>query len=181
MDDYFSGEETSENCEIKMEKTILEDLSKNKNIDLVIGADLSNQIGITNETMSNFNYPYFGIYNACASYVEGLILSCAMLNGSNLKNIVTLVSSHALDAERTFRYPIEYGSPRKITQSFTATAAVGTFVTKDITPISIESCTIGKVVNYGIKDVNNMGAIMAPGAADTLITHLKELKREINY
>ena len=181
LDDYFGGENTSEDSEIKMEKTILNDLATMRNIDLVIGGDLSNQLGITNETMSSYKYPYLGLYSACSSYVEGLIISSILLNSSNLKNIVTLVSSHNLDAERTFRYPIEYGSPRKVTQTFTATASIGTFITKEETRIKLESCTIGKVIDYGISDANNMGAIMAPSAADTLINHLKDLKRDVSY
>ena len=181
LDDYFGGENTSEDSEIKMEKTILNDLATMRNIDLVVGGDLSNQLGITNETMSSYKYPYLGLYSACSSYVEGLIISSILLNSSNLKNIVTLVSSHNLDAERTFRYPIEYGSPRKVTQTFTATASIGTFITKEETRIKLESCTIGKVIDYGISDANNMGAIMAPSAADTLINHLKDLKRDVSY
>lgn len=181
LDDYFGGENTSEDSEIKMEKTILNDLATMRNIDLVVGGDLSNQLGITNETMSSYKYPYLGLYSACSSYVEGLVISSILLNSSNLKNIVTLVSSHNLDAERTFRYPIEYGSPRKVTQTFTATASIGTFITKEETRIKLESCTIGKVIDYGISDANNMGAIMAPSAADTLINHLKDLKRDVSY
>ena len=181
LEDYFSGEKTTENSEVKMEKTILKDLSSRNKIDLVIGSDLSNQLGITNEAMSYFNIPYLGIYSACSSYVEGLILASTILNSSNFKNIANIVSSHNLDAERTFRFPIEYGSPRRVTQTFTATTTLASIVTKEETRVQLEGCTIGKVVDYGVKDVNNMGAIMAPGAADTLMTHLKDFKRTIDY
>ncbi len=181
LDDYFIGEKTSENSEVKMQKRILDDLEKQKKFDLIIGSDLSNQLGIINETMVSYDYPFLGIYNACSSYVEGLILSSTLLQSSKLKNIVTLVSSHNLDAERTFRYPIEYGSPLRPTQTFTATACVGSIVTKEETNITLDYCTIGRVIDYGIKDVNNMGAIMAPGAADTLIRHLKDTKRDVDY
>lgn len=181
VSDYFDGEATTENAEIKMQKTVLKDLEKRHKIDLVVSGDLSNQIGITNKTMSEFDIPYMGIYNACATYVEGLIITSMMLSNSNLKNGVTLVSSHNLDAERTFRYPIEYGSPRRVTQNFTATGAVASLITKEITPIKLEYATIGRVIDYGIKDANNMGAIMAPSAVDTLLRHLKDTRRDASY
>ena len=181
LEDYFEGYSTSEEAEVKMEKKVLDDLLENRKIDLVVGGDLSNQLGITNETLSNYDLSYLGLYSACSSYVEGLILSASLLDSGKLKNIITLVSSHNLDAERTFRYPIEYGSPRRTTQTFTATAAIASIVSKEETKIKIESCTIGKVIDYGIKDANNMGAIMAPSAANALMEHLKEMKREANY
>ena len=181
IESFLVDDTTSEDTEVSMEKAVLKDLTKNKDIDLVIGSDLSNHMAITNETMSSFDIPFFGVYNACSSYVEGLVISATLLHNSTFKNIVTLVSSHNLGAERTFRYPIEYGSPRKITQTFTATGTVGTVVTKNETNIKLESCTIGKVIDYGITDVNNMGAVMAPSAALTLVDHLKELKRDVSY
>lgn len=181
IDDYFIGEQTIENSEVKMQKKVLDDIIKNQKIDTVIGSDLSNQLGITSETMSDYNIPYLGVYSACSSFVEELLIGGLLLERGNLKNIVLLISSHNLSAERTFRYPIEYGSPRRITQTFTATGAVASLLTKQITDIKLESATIGKVIDYGIKDVNNMGAVMAPGAANTLMDHLKELKRDISY
>lgn len=181
LDDYFGGENTSESSEVKMQKTVLEDMRKSDDIDVVLGADLSNQLGITNETMANYGLSYLGIYNACASFPEELIIGGMLLKSANIKNIACLVSSHNLAAERTFRFPIEYGSPRRITQTFTATGAICAMITKKPTNVAIESCTIGRVIEYGIKDVNNMGAIMAPAAADTLMRHLSEMKRDAGY
>lgn len=181
VSDYFDGEQTSEKAEIKMQKTVLKDIEKNNKIDLIVGGDLSNQIGITNKTMSEFDVPYLGIYSACATYVEGLIVAASVLAHSTLKNAVTLVSSHNLDAERTFRYPIEYGSPRRVTQNFTATGAVASLLSKVPSEVKLEYATIGRAIDYGIKDANNMGAIMAPSAADTLIRHLIDTKRSASY
>lgn len=181
IDDYFYGEKTIEASEVRMQRKVLEELLKNNKIDLVIGSDLSNQLGSTSSTMSKENIPYMGVYNACSSFPEELIVSASILSSSTFKNIVCLVSSNNLMSERTFRYPIEYGSPRRITQTFTATGAVSGIVTKNETDVKIESATIGKVIDYNIKDVNNMGAIMAPAAVDTLISHLRDLKRDISY
>ena len=39
--------------------------------------------------------------------------------------------------------------------------------------IALTCATFGKVVDFGITDVNNMGAAMAPAACDTILTHLR--------
>lgn len=182
ISDYFDGEKTSEDAEVKMQKIVLKDISKKNKIDFTLSADLSNQTGISSKVASEFNYSHIGLYSACASYVEGLIVAGSLLNASpNFQNACVTVSSHNLAAERTFRYPIEYGSPRRVTQNFTATGAVSSIVTKTPTNIKLESATIGTVIDYGVKDANNMGAIMAPSAADTIKEHLKDTKRSIDY
>lgn len=181
IDDYFFGEKSVECAEEKMQNTVLNEVMKSNNVDLVIASDLSNQLGITNKTMSEIPIPFLGVYNACSSYVEELLIASSLLSTTSLKNIVCLVSSHNLDSERTYRYPIEYGSITRNTQTFTATGAAACIVTKNETSVKLESATIGKVVDYGVKDANNMGAVMAPGAADTIISHLKDLKRDISY
>ena len=182
ISDYFDGEPTSENAEMKMQKIVLKDLMKKNIVDVLLSADLSNQLGISNKVASEFSIPHIGLYSACASFAEGLIVGSSLLSTSpNIQNACVLVSSHNLAVERTFRYPIEYGSPRRVTQNFTATGAIASLISKNPTHIKIESCTIGKVIDYGIKDANNMGAIMAPSAASTIMTHLKEMKRQPNY
>ncbi len=181
ISDFFDGESTAENAEVKMQHTVLKDIEKRNKIDLVIGGDLSDQIGTSNRVMSDYRIPFLGAYSACATYAESLIIAGAMLNFAPIKNVCTIVSSHNLAVERTFRYPIEYGAPNRITQQFTATGAVASIITKEATNIKLESCTIGKVIDYGLKDANNMGAIMAPSAASTLIEHLRDMKRDISY
>lgn len=186
MDDYYYGEKTFEQAEIKMQKIVLNNLlsknnlSENK-IDLLLGGDLINQISISSYNASKFNIPYLGIYSACATYVEELILGASLISGKLAKNIVVITSSHNLNAERQFRYPVEYGAAKKHTTTFTTTAAVSSLLTNEPTNIKLESATVGKAIDMGINDTNNMGAVMAPAAADTLNTHLKEMKRNINY
>lgn len=180
--DYFYGEKTTEDTEVKMQKIVLKDIIRNNKIDLVLSGELSSQLGISNLTLSEFNLPFMGLYNACATFAEELIIGGCLLGSSpSFKNVLALTSSHNLSVERTFRYPIEYGAPRRITQAFTATGAVASVLTKNETSIKLEYGTIGKVVDYGIKDANNMGAIMAPSAAMTLMEHLKDLKRDASY
>lgn len=186
MDDYYYGEKTFEQAEIKMQKVVMDNLLiKNKlsdsKVDLLVGGDLINQTCISSYNASKYRIPYLGIYSACASYSEALIIASSFISGKMAKNAVCITSSHNLNAERQFRYPVEYGAIKKHTTTFTATAAVATLLTNEETNIKIESATIGKVVDMGVKDTNNMGAVMAPAAADTLSTHLIEMKRNVNY
>jgi len=186
MDNYYYGEKTFEQAEIKMQKMVMDNLlSRNKltdsKIDLLVGGDLLNQISVSSYNAAKYRIPYLGVYSACASYIEELIVAASFISGKLAKNVVAITSSHNLNAERQFRYPVEYGAVKKHTTTFTTTAAVATLLTSEISNIKIESATIGKAIDMGINDANNMGAIMAPAAAETLNTHLLEMKRSINY
>ncbi len=186
MDDYYYGEKTFEQAEIKMQKVVVDNLLRvnhllESKIDLLIGGDLINQISISSYNASKFHIPYLGVYSACASYIEELIVASSFIKANQANNVIVVTSSHNLNAEHQFRYPIEYGAIKKHTTTFTSTAAVATLITSDETNIKIESATIGKAIDMGVKDVNNMGAVMAPAAADTLSTHLKEMHRSIDY
>ena len=112
MDDYYYGEKTFEQAEIKMQKIVLDNLlNKNKlsenKIDVLLGGDLINQISISNYNASKFRIPFLGLYSACATYAEELIVGASLISGKLAKNIVALTSSHNLNAERQFRYPVE--------------------------------------------------------------------------
>ena len=186
IDDYYYGEKTFEQAEIKMQRIVLDNLlHQNKlednKIDALIGGDLINQISVTSYNASQFNIPYLGIYSACASFIEALIVESSLLQAKLAKKVVTITSSHNLNAERQFRYPVEYGAIKKHTTTFTTTASLATLLTNEPTNIKVESITIGKSIEMGINDTSNMGAVMAPCALDTLMTHLKEMKRNINY
>lgn len=185
IDDYYFGEKTFEKAEVKMQrKAIDEILLRNNltqsNIDLVVGGDLFNQIAVTSNTLENYNISFLGTYSACATFVESLIISANMINKS-IKKVIAITSAHNLTAEKQFRYPVEYGSPKHKSNTFTATGCVTCLLTNEKSRIKLESATIGQVVNMGIKDVNNMGAVMAPAAASSIIKHLQENKRDINY
>lgn len=186
MDDYYYGEKTFEQAEIKMQKSVIDQLLKqnslkNADISLLVGGDLTNQIAITSYSAKNYNFPFLGLYSACATFVESLIVASNFIDSNNYKKIVSVTSSHNLTAEKQFRYPIEYGAPRPHTATFTTTGAVATFLSKKKGKIKIESSTIGTPVDMGISDANNLGAVMAPAAASTLMMHLQELKRDVDY
>lgn len=186
LDDYYYGEKTFEDAEIKMQKTAIDSiLLKNSllesNIDIALGGDLFNQIAITSKALENYNISFLGTYSACATFVENLIIGSNMLTNKNIKRLLLITSSHNLTAEKQFRYPVEYGSLKYKSNTFTATGAATCLISNSLSKIKIESATIGKVINMGIKDVNNMGAVMAPAAASTIVSHLEENKRDVSY
>ena len=186
MDDYYYGEKTFEMAEAKMQRVVIDELlNKNglkyEDINLLIGGDLLDQISATGFASKDIPISLLGIYSACATFPESLIIASMFLEDKNIKKIVGITSSHNLAAEKQFRFPIEYGSPKPKTSTFTTTAAISTLISKEKSNIKIEAATIGQVIEMGINDANNMGAIMAPAAADTLFKHLKDLDRVIDY
>ena len=182
--DYYFGMKTFEEAEEKMQYACLDNLIKNNKlnkVDLVVSGELSNQLAISSAVMAKFPIPYLGCYSACASFNKRLIVAANMLDSKKIKNSLVLTSSHINVAERQFRYPIEYGAPKIKRSTLTATGAVGVYLTNYKTKIKVESATIGKVVDYGVSDCLNMGAVMAPAAFTTLKEHLEEFKRDPNY
>lgn len=183
--DYYYNEKRIEDAEIKMQNLCLMNLTKrnnlNKKIELLVGGDLINQIAITSYNIANRDIPFLGLYNACATFNESLIVLSNFIESNMIKSGLAITSSHNLNAERQYRFPIEYGSPKKCYTTFTTTGAACAYLTNEESNIKIESSTIGTVVDYGIKDASNMGAVMAPSAASTLHKHLTELQRDITY
>lgn len=185
MDDYYYGEKTFIDAEIKMQRTVIDNLlyrnKLGKKIDFLIGGDLSNQLAITNFAAKHFDIPFLGVYSACATFAESLLIAGNFIENGTIQNAIAITSSHNLNAERQFRFPIEYGAPKANTTTFTATGAVGAIVTSDKGNIRMESATIGKVEDYDQKDATHMGAVMSPAAASVLAEHLSDLKRNTEY
>ena len=185
-DDFYFGMPTWEQAEGKLIEDsvdiLLSKLGKTRfDIDLHISGDLLNQTVASNYAAADLGIPYLGIYNACATSVEGIIIGSNMIEAGQIKNCICSVSSHNNAAEKQFRYPVEYGSPKHKSNTFTATGCVACLLTNEVNKVKIESATIGQVINMGIKDVNNMGAVMAPAAASSIVKHLQETKRDANY
>lgn len=185
MDDYYYNEKTFIDAEIKMQKVVIDNLlyrnKLGKKIDFIIGGDLSNQLTITNFAVKNFDIPFLGVYSACATFAESIIIASNFIESNTIKNAIAITSSHNLNAERQFRFPIEYGAPKANTTTFTATGSVGIVLTSDKGNIKVESATIGKIEDYEQKDATHMGAVMTPAAVSVLINHLNDLKRNVEY
>lgn len=185
-DNLYCGKETWEEAESLLIKESVLFLIKKLNkkfsdIDLFISGDLLNQCVASNYAALSFNIPYLGIYSACASSVEGLILGSNMIEAGQVNNCLCSTSSHNNGAEKQFRYPVEYGGSRPNYATFTTTGGVAAYLSKEKKGIKVESSTIGVVRDYGIKDVFHMGAVMAPGAANTIFRHLQDMDRDVNY
>ena len=183
INDYYYEEENIEDAEIKMQEFCLDKVMKRnkKKIDVVTGGDLLNQIAITSYNLVNKELPFLGLYNACATFNESLIVLANHIESNLIKNGIAITSSHNLNAERQYRFPIEYGSQKKCYTTFTTTGGAAALLSNEKSNIKIEASTIGNVVDYGIKDAAHMGAVMAPSASNTLHKHLTELNRSIDY
>lgn len=184
--DLYCDAKTWEQAEVKLilesVNILLNKLNKNiYDVDLHISGDLLNQTAASNYAASKLKRPFLGIYSACASSCEGLIIASNMIESNLISNCLCTASSHNNSAEKQFRYPVEYGGPKPITNTFTTTGGVSAYLSREKSNIKIESATIGVVSDYEVKDAYHMGAVMAPAAARTINDHLKDLKRDINY
>lgn len=148
-----------------------------KDVDFFIAGDLLNQNITASYVAREKEIPFWGLFSACSTSMEGLALSAILINGGFADNTVTSVSSHFATAERQFRFPTEFGGQKPETSMYTVTGAGAAYVSKEKSNIKIESATIGKVVDFGITSPFNMGTAMAPAAADTIRTHLSDLER----
>lgn len=186
LEDEFFGEESWEKAESKMIKTAVETVLKKSNlsahqIDCLFSGDLLNQCISTSFGIRDFEIPFFGIFGACSTFVEGLILGSSFLDSGAGMNVITSTSSHFCSAEKQFRFPLELGNQRPPTAQWTVTGAAATVLSTSGNGPFITHVTPGKIVDKGIKDANNMGAAMAPAAVSTILTHLQDTNRKPSY
>ena len=186
IDDLYYHSKTFEQALITMQKDVLCHLLNINNltikdVNLIIGGDLSNQLTCTSYSLSNMSASFLGVYSACASFIESLIIGSVFIEKRIINNAVLMTSSHNLVAERQFRYPVEYGSLKNENSTFTATASIASFISREKGNIKVVASTIGEVKTLDVKDPNYIGAIMAPSCGDTIYQHLKNLKIDIDY
>ena len=160
------GKSTWEKAESEMQRLALGTaLSKQKlsegDIDALFAGDLLNQCVGSSYGLVDFDIPYFGLYGACSTAVEGIILAATMCSAQQAERCAVVTSSHNSAAERQYRTPIEYGGQRPPTAQWTVTGA-GAFIIEPNTDVEIAEAMPGIVVDKGISDANNMGAAMAP-------------------
>lgn len=175
-EDTYFGMETYEKAESEMVRRSLNILFKKcgktpEDIDLLLGGDLLNQCVATSFGISKTSIPYLGIYGACSTIIEGSIIAAAFINGGLVKNSAVLASSHFCTAERQYRFPLEYGSQKTPTSQNTVTGCGAFLLQSEPTPYRITDAVIGRIVDNGVKDANNMGAAMATAAVDTILRY----------
>ncbi|MBQ8572873.1 MAG: stage V sporulation protein AD [Ruminococcus sp.] len=157
---------------------------KAEDIDFVFAGDLLNQCIASSFGLKGFNIPYLGQYGACSTSAQNLIMAATFIESKAAHAAAAVTSSHFCSAERQFRFPLEYGSVRTPTAQRTVTGAAAFTVESAANPAKsstspllcpkISGATVGKIVDLGVNDANNMGAAMAPAAADTLKTYFDD-------
>lgn len=185
MPDAEWGEKTWEKCESKMQREATKLATKNSGfrldeIDVMFAGDLLNQCISSGFSARELMVPFYGLYGACSTMIEGLSLGSILLDGGGGSVAVAVASSHFCTAERQYRNPLEYGGQRTPTAQWTVTGAGAMVLSREKNNESmpkVTHLTTGKVIDFGISDTNNMGGAMAPAAADTLYTHFKETGR----
>ncbi len=184
FDDSIFGQDSWEQAESTLQRTAVQLALSKKNIrqedvDVIFAGDLLNQCTASSFGLIGFDIPFVGVYGACSTMALTLINSAIYVDSGAAKNAVAVTSSHFCSAERQYRFPLEYGGVRPPTSQWTVTGSGAAIVTKDGN-IRIDSCLIGKIIDMGVKDANNMGAAMAPAAADTILSYLNDTNTKTN-
>ncbi|MBE5868823.1 MAG: stage V sporulation protein AD [Lachnospiraceae bacterium] len=147
----------------------------------IFAGDLLGQSIATSFGLMNYQIPLLGVYGACSTCGESLTLGSMAVAGGFADRVVCVTSSHFASAEKEFRFPLAYGNQRPLSASWTVTGS-GAFVLgaqkEETTRARITGFTVGKIVDYGLKDSMNMGACMAPAAAATIAQNLEDFGYE---
>jgi len=202
IDDDTYGEATWEKAESRMLKTAIEGAMQRSgkssdDIGAMLSGDLLNQLMSSSFMARDMHIPFLGMYGACSTMTESLMLGSVLVDGGYSDNVVVGASSHYCTAERQFRMPLEHGNQRPPSAQWTATASGAMMLSHEkdcrkseadkngevnrLKRIRVECGTIGKVIDAGVKDANQMGSAMAPAAVDTMLTHLQETGRGVDY
>ena len=180
-DDTTLGEPSWEKAESRLQtesvKLALKKAGvKNTDIDFIFAGDLLNQCISSTFGLRDFEIPFLGQYGACSTMAQTLALSSLMVEAGMAKRCVAVTSSHFCAAERQFRLPLEYGGQRTPTAQWTVTGSGAIVIGNSGESPCISAVTIGRIKDLGIKDANNMGAAMAPAAAQTISDFLNDTK-----
>ncbi len=197
LQDDMYNEKTWEKAESKMLKEAVMTAAKRsgvstEEIDVMLTGDLLNQLMSSAFMARDLHIPFIGLYGACSTMTQAMLISGMIVDGNFATNVLAGASSHFCTAERQFRMPLEHGNQRPPSAQWTATAAGAVCISaapsenvKNLVPppktICLTEGTIGKIIDTGMKDANQMGAAMAPAAVDTLLNHLEDTGRSPDY
>lgn len=193
LEDDMFGEKSWEKGESKMLKEAMMGAVKRAGIeqnqvDVMLSGDLLNQLMSSSFMARDMAIPFLGLYGACSTMTESLLVGSILIDGGFANNVLAGASSHFCTAERQFRLPVEHGNQKPPSAQWTATAAGAILLSAEKPQtgggkqaVRAEAATIGKVIDAGIKDANQMGAAMAPAAVDTLLNHLEDTGRDLDY
>ena len=181
FEDNHIGQKSWELAEKRLQQLALQTLADKAGIqkqqfDLVLSGDLLNQCIGSSFTLRNQNIPHLGLYGACSTMAESLLVSTMIIGGGFADRVVAMTSSHFASSERQYRFPLAYGGQRPPTSQWTVTGSGAALVCSSGVGPRIESGTVGTVTDLGITDANNMGVAMAPAAYQTIRAHFDDLK-----
>jgi len=193
-EDPLVGKDSWEEAESEiMRKAALKALEKvglsSGDIRYLIGGDLLGQLIATSFGIGELEIPMIGIYGACSTMGEAMSVGSILIDGGFADRVMSITSSHFAGAEKQFRFPLDYGNQRPYSASWTVTGSGAAILSatepKSKKPeehnIVIKGVTIGKIVDYGLKDSMNMGAAMAPAAFETIRQNFEDLGIEPSY
>jgi len=185
-DDLLMGKETWEQAEsefvrLGIETAVHKANLQMKDINYIFAGDLLNQISGSTFGVREMERPFFGLFGACSAIGSGMSLAAMLLDGGFGKNIVASASSHFCGTEKTFRFPLELGTQRPPTSSYTVTGDGAVVLSSEGKGPYVTAATTGSVIDMGVKDANCMGAAMAPAAAQVIAAHFKDLGRGVDY
>lgn len=188
-DDMFGMEnwELAESeCQKRAFLAALQDaqLKDRKKPDYLFAGDLLNQLTASSFGLLDFQIPLLGLFGACSTMGEAMCLASMAVAGGAADTAAAIASSHYASAQKQFRFPLEYGNQRPYAATWTVTGSGSVVIAQNpslalhsekIRPYAyITGATVGKIVDYGVTDSMNMGAVMAPAAADTILQHLQD-------
>src|SRR5690606_33460541 len=148
-----------------------------EDVQFFIGGDLLNQMISNSFAARTLGIPYIGVFGACSTSMESLALAALLVASGAADRVLAGTCRHNCTAEKQFRYPTEYGAQKPPTAQYTVTGAGAAVVAAEGQGPVVTAATIGRIVDLGIKDPFNMGAAMAPAAADTIRAHLQDTGR----
>lgn len=186
LKDNINGFDSWEQCESYMlEQAVTKAAEKIKlnvdDLEFVLAGDLLNQLMSTHFAMRTLARPFLGLYGACSTMFESMLIGSMMIDGGFADRLACAVSSHHDAAERQYRFPTELGVQRPPVAQWTVTGAGAAVLASAGEGPKTTCATVGKIVDMGIKDPNSMGPAMSPAAADTLIAHFQDTKRDPLY
>jgi len=184
VEDMYYGEKTWEKAERKMlEKAVTMVLEKKQmqpgDVDFLFAGDLLNQTISANFAASTLGISFMGLYGACSTMFEGLTIASMVLDGGFASKVAAATSSHYCTSERQFRFPTEQAVQRPLTAQWTVSGAGAFLLAGSGEGSRITHATVGRVVDAGAKNAQDMGSAMAPAAVDTIIAHLQDTGRRV--
>ena len=182
-EDNLFGADTWEEAESTMQKeACLLAMGKahisQEQVRFLYGGDLLRQGIATSIGVEELNIPMFGLFGACSTSGEALALASMSVAAGYGEYMLAVTSSHFGSAEKEFRFPLSYANQRPLSAQWTVTGSGAFLVGTKRSHVRITGVTVGKIVDYGLKDSQNMGACMAPAACDTILRNLKDFGRD---